>query len=113
MTSETSHSDSAYESVRVGHLESGLWYEIGCCYSRLSNVDIVYLVKQTQGMIKMSKAQISLSYELLLRDMVLIEVLKFESSKYIVDRVCYGVLARSLEVTDRVCAVHVIQRDQR
>jgi hypothetical protein len=63
-------------------------------------------------MIKMSKAQISLSYELLLRDMVLIEVLKFE---YIVDRVCYGVLAHWLEVTDRVCAVHVIQvhrRDQ-
>ena len=53
MTSETSHSDSAYESVRVGHLSSGLWYEIGC-YSRLSNVYIVYLVKQTQGMISSS-----------------------------------------------------------
>ena len=64
-------------------------------------------------MIKMSKAQISLSYELLLRDIVLIEVLKFEYSKYIVDRVCYGVLAHWLEVTDRVCAVHVIQVDQR
>ena len=63
MTSETSHSDSAYESVHVGHLAIGLWYEIGC-YSRLSNVDIVYLVKQTQGMIKMSTAQISLSHEL-------------------------------------------------
>jgi hypothetical protein len=62
MTFETSHSDSAYESVCVGHLASGLWYEIGC-YSRLSNVDIVYLVKQTQGMIKVSKAQISLSHE--------------------------------------------------
>ena len=49
------------------------------------------------------------SYELLLRDMVLIEVLKFEYSKYIVDRVCYGVLARWLVVADRVCAVHVIQ----
>ena len=47
-----------------------------------------------------------MSYELLLRDMVLIEVLKFEYSKYIVDRVCYG---RWLEVADRVCAVHVIQ----
>ena len=50
-----------------------------------------------------------MSYELLLRDMVLIEVLKFEYSKYIVDQVCYGVLARWLEVADRVCAVHVIQ----
>jgi len=46
MTSETLHSDSAYKSVRVGHLASSLWYEIGC-YSQLSNVDIVYLVKQT------------------------------------------------------------------
>jgi hypothetical protein len=51
-----------------------------------------------------------MSYELLLRDMVLIEVLKFEYSKYIVDRVCYGVLAR---IADRVCAVHVIQVHRR
>ena len=63
MTSETSHSDSAYESVHVGHLESGLWYEIAC-YSWLCNADIMYLVKQTQGMIKMLKAQISLSHML-------------------------------------------------
>ena len=63
MTSETLYSDSAYESVHVGHLASGLWYEIAC-YSWLSNVDIVYLVKQTQGMIKMLQAQISLSHML-------------------------------------------------
>jgi hypothetical protein len=31
-----------------------------------------------------------MSYELLLRDMVLIEVLKF---KYFVDQVCYGVFS--------------------
>ena len=57
----------------------------------------------------MSKAQISLSHELLLRDIVLIEVLRFEYSKYIVNQVCYGVLAHWLEVTDHVCAVHMIQ----
>ena len=50
----------------------------------------------------------AMSYETLLRDMV-IEVLKFEYSKHIVNQVCYGVLARWLEVADRVCAVHVIQ----
>jgi hypothetical protein len=50
-----------------------------------------------------------MSYELLLGDMVLIDVLKFEYSKYIVDRVYYGELVRWLEVVDRVCAVHVIQ----
>ena len=50
----------------------------------------------------------AMSYEPLLRDMV-IEVSKVEYSKHIVDRVCYGVLARRLEVADRVCAVHVIQ----
>ena len=54
----------------------------------LQSAQHLYLVKQTQWMIKMSKAQISLSYELLLGDMVLIEVLKFEYSKYIVDGVC-------------------------
>ena len=40
---------------------------------------------------------------------MVIEVLKFEYSKYIVERVCYGLLARWLEVADRVCVVHVIQ----
>jgi len=38
---------SAYESVRAGHPTSGLWYERGSC-SRLSYVDIVCLVKQSQ-----------------------------------------------------------------
>ena len=89
----------------VVHLASSLWYKIGC-YSQLSNVDIVYLVKQTQRMIKMSVS--AMSYELLLRDMV-IEVSKFEYSKHIVNQVCYGVLARWLEVANHVCAVHVIQ----
>ena len=50
-----------------------------------------------------------MSHKLLLRDMVLIEVLKFKYLKYIVNRVCCGVLAGWLEVADRVCAVHVIQ----
>ena len=75
---------SAYESVCVVNLASDLWYEIGC-YIQLSNVDIVYLVKQTQRMIKMSVS--AMSYEPLLRDMV-IEVSKFKYSKHIVDRVC-------------------------
>jgi hypothetical protein len=50
-----------------------------------------------------------MSYELLLRDMVLIEVLKFDYSKYIIDQVCYGVLVCWLEVADHVCTVHMIQ----
>ena len=78
---------SAYESVCVVHLASSLWYEIGC-YSQLSNVDILYLVKQTQRMIKMSVS--AMSYEPLPRDMV-IEVLKLKYLKHIVNWVCYRV----------------------
>jgi len=47
-------------------------------------------------------------YELLLRDMVLIEVLKLEYLKYIIDQVCYGVLAHWLEVANHVCVMHVM-----
>ena len=108
MTSETLHSDLCIRKCACGTsckwpfvLDWMLQSAQQCRYSMLGETN----PKDDQD-VSLSRERVS--YEPLLRDMV-IEVSKFEYSKHIVDRVCYGVLARWLEVANLVCAVHVIQ----